>query len=551
MTNTIIGRVVATEKHPTTIDDFTFWTDPELILNPFDIVKVQHVNNSFSYGVIEDIAHITDAASFLTNFISSDFGDVTAEENTLRVGMNYVTAKVVCNTENIYIPLQSNAKVMLATAEEINYALGLNDIRNPLVCGYLEMYEGTKGCEKVTLPVNLNSKFIIGPEGAHLNISGISGLASKTSYAMFLLKAIQDSYMRKDPKSEDEDSVAFVLFNVKGKDLLAIDQLNDFSDERNPEQARKDTFAKYEKLGLSAEPFKNVHYLRLEESHCLHNYTASKENILTLDDYIRPLYEKTHKPSKRKRIVDFNQGIDSRLITEANMRKLAEVNIQPLRIAFDHWNLRNTYEKSVRIAVSSGIKNLSNYLLYNFEEKPEELYYRLRLNVDLCEELDASIYSFPMKYHPINDKAFFKNRDYIGKYWNRKFIRAVQAVLNSTKGKIGRGVDFFEEAFGRDINEFRKILWMPETFIIYRRIYDADLRARLAERYTTVTEHDCDLANEWWKKFKALTPEKLEKAKAIIALNKFNDGDFECDDEEINSVLAYYKITRDETEKKT
>lgn len=260
MSNTIIGRVLATEKNPTTIDNFTFWTDPELILNPFDIVKVQHVNNSFSYGVIEDIAHITDAASFLTNFISSDFGDVNAEENTLRVGMNYVTAKVVCNTENIYIPLQSNAKVMLATAEEINYALGLNDIRNPLVCGYLEMYEGTKGCEKVTLPVNLNSKFIIGPEGAHLNISGISGLASKTSYAMFLLKAIQDSYMKKDPQNEDEDSVAFVLFNVKGKDLLAIDQLNDFSDERNPEQARKDTFAKYEKLGLAAEPFKNVQY---------------------------------------------------------------------------------------------------------------------------------------------------------------------------------------------------------------------------------------------------------------------------------------------------
>lgn len=260
MTNTVIGRVLATEKNPTTIDNFTFWTDPELILNPFDIVKVQHVNNSYSYGVIEDIAHITDATSFLTNFISSDFGDVNAEENTLRVGMNYVTAKVVCNTDNIYIPLQSNAKVMLATAEEINYALGLNDIRNPLVCGYLEMYEGTKGCEKVTLPVNLNSKFIIGPEGAHLNISGISGLASKTSYAMFLLKAIQDCYIKKDLTNDDEDSVAFVLFNVKGKDLLAIDQLNDFSDERDPEKIRKETIEKYQVLGLSAEPFKNVHY---------------------------------------------------------------------------------------------------------------------------------------------------------------------------------------------------------------------------------------------------------------------------------------------------
>ena len=153
------------------------------------------------------------------------------------------------------------AKVMLAASEEINYALGLNDIRNPLVCGYLEMYDGTKGCEKVTLPVNLNSKFIIGPEGAHLNISGISGLASKTSYAMFLLKAIQDSYMKKGPQNDDsEDSVAFVLFNVKGKDLLAIDQVNDFFDERNPEQARNETFAKYEQLGLSAEPFKDAEY---------------------------------------------------------------------------------------------------------------------------------------------------------------------------------------------------------------------------------------------------------------------------------------------------
>lgn len=51
--------------------------------------------------------------------------------------------------------------INIATAGEINYALGLNDIRNPLVCGYLEMYEGTRACEKVTLPVNLNSNTTI------------------------------------------------------------------------------------------------------------------------------------------------------------------------------------------------------------------------------------------------------------------------------------------------------------------------------------------------------------------------------------------------------
>lgn len=251
----LIGRVLATEKNPTTIDTFTFWTESNLVLNPFDIVKISHVNNSFSYGVIEDIGHITDASSFLTNFISSDFGDVAIEAPTLRVGMNYVNAKIICNTKDIYIPVQNNAKVMLATPEEIEYALGLKGIKNPLVCGYLEMYAGNEKTEKVTLPVNLNSKFIIGPEGAHLNISGISGLASKTSYAMFLLKAIQDRYLK--PELEEEDSVAFVIFNVKGKDLLAIDECNDFAgDEKEKEKALK----KYKEMGLSPEPFKNVKY---------------------------------------------------------------------------------------------------------------------------------------------------------------------------------------------------------------------------------------------------------------------------------------------------
>ena len=72
-------------------------------------------------------------------------------------------------------------------------------------------------------PVHFNSHFLIGPEGAHLNMSGISGLAAKTSYAMFLLKAIQDQYIAGQKKGE---SVAFVIMNVKGRDLLAIDEKN-------------------------------------------------------------------------------------------------------------------------------------------------------------------------------------------------------------------------------------------------------------------------------------------------------------------------------------
>jgi len=248
----LIGRVLATENSPTTMDEFNFWTNSDLKLHAFDIVKVMHIEGSYTFGVIENISHITDAQSFLTNFISSDFGDVEINEPTLRVGMNFAKAKVSFNSKNLYTPVHNNAKVYLATAEEITMALGLDHIENPLVCGSLRMYEGTS--DEVVLPVHVNSKFILGPEGAHLNISGISGLAAKTSYAMFLMKAIQDQYITADV----DDSVAFVIFNVKGRDLMAIDRPNDFMTDKPGERER--THAEYKTLGLSTEPFKNVKY---------------------------------------------------------------------------------------------------------------------------------------------------------------------------------------------------------------------------------------------------------------------------------------------------
>ena len=244
------------------------------------------------------------------------------------------------------------------------------------------------------------------------------------------------------------------------------------------------------------------------------------------------------------RYIDFNQGVDARLVTDEKMKKLSEINIRPLRIAFDHYEQKDVYIAAVRKAAEYGIKDLSNYLLYNFRDKPEELYYRMKINVMLCEELNVTIYSFPMKYHPIDDPEFYDNRNYIGKHWNRKFIRSIQAVLNSTKGKIGRGIEFFEEAFGCDVEEFRKILWMPETFIIYRRKYDSQLRAKLSDRYTSRSDEDCDLANEWWDKFQKLTPKKQNTAKKIIALNKFGCGDYKCSDKAVLEVLEYYKIKR-------
>jgi len=251
----IIGKVAATEKNPTTIDEFFFWTAKDCKLKPFDVIKAQHLDNSFSFGVIEEIYHMTDAPGYLSSYISSDFGDVTHVSRTDRLGMNLVQAKVIHNTKDIYTPVLDGSLVSLASENEIVDALGLKDVKNPLPCGYIEMYEGD---DALRLPVQINAHFLIGPEGAHLNISGISGLAAKTSYAMFLLKAIQDYY---SAISDDSDeNVAFVFLNVKGRDLLAIDQPNDDSDELENIISPIYEMLKSYGLALTSSPFKNVKY---------------------------------------------------------------------------------------------------------------------------------------------------------------------------------------------------------------------------------------------------------------------------------------------------
>lgn len=260
-----IGKIIATEKQPSTIEEFTFWTKKDLKLKPFDVVVVEHVENSKTYGVVEEISHMTDSPSALAGYISSDFGDVEASAYTERIGMNYVKCKVVGNDNNIFIPVQEGRKVFLATEEQIMDALGLNDVKNPLPAGYMEMYDGEN---KQTLPVHFNSHFLIGPEGAHLNISGISGLASKTSYAMFLMKATQDVMS----KCENE-SVAFIMMNVKGTDLLKIDQMNERQNELD------EIRPVYEKLGLEMKPFQQVKYF-YPYSKDYTAYTYEKEEVI-------------------------------------------------------------------------------------------------------------------------------------------------------------------------------------------------------------------------------------------------------------------------------
>jgi hypothetical protein len=210
------------------------------------------------------------------------------------------------------------------------------------------------------------------------------------------------------------------------------------------------------------------------------------------------------------------------------MRLMSEIPIRPLRIAFDHIGIKNTYINAVELAAKYGIKNLSNYILYNFHDKPEDLYERLKINVELGKRLGIKIFSFPMKYIPLFGEEA-KHRRYIGAHWNRKFIRAIQSVLNATKGIVAPGYEFFHMAFGETIEEFLELLWMPEIYII-NRVYFKENGA----------------SDQWKDDFNALDEFELVQAKEMIKENNFSKINELTNNPRILRLLSHYVFLKED-----
>ena len=284
---------------------------------------------------------------------------------------------------------------------------------------------------------------------------------------------------------------------------------------------------------LKSDEFNYVYHV-IEKYHLIHEMNATKENILLAYKEIKGLYDSHFKPGRGTlRYVDFNQGLDARLFTEEKAKLLSTIAIKPLRIAFDDIKTKKGYEDAIRMCAKYGLKDFSNYLLYNYQDYPDDLYKRLKININLCEKLEIRIYSFPMKYHPIRktidmDEDYSHNRDYIGKYWNRKYIRAVQAILNSTKGKIGKGKSFFKKAFGNNLKGYHYLLDMPETMIIYRLFFEwlDSPEGHMVARKKLGTEQVCRKSSDSWKKTYDACKEKLSKKEWESVLLFIHDNNF-------------------------
>ncbi len=242
----IIGLSSATANQPNTSDRFSFWLAPNVIVNPFDIVEAEQVapeGTSRTFGIVTTLEHSTDAPTHLSNYISNDFGQVTVEPNTVRQGTTVAHVAVLSNDRDIYMPVMNDRPVRFADEAGIHTALGIDQVpeRYRVPAGIIEMSNGTRAV------VYLDIRYILGPEGAHVNITGISGLATKTSYAIFLIQSILQ-------KAKNRDRIGVIILNVKHGDLLTIDQ----PPKRGlpPEQHEL-----WETLGLTPKPFDKVRYL--------------------------------------------------------------------------------------------------------------------------------------------------------------------------------------------------------------------------------------------------------------------------------------------------
>lgn len=304
-----IGKVSATEKSPTTNDEFIFWLDDNIEIKPFDIVKAGNNvgdKNSITYAIIQDISHITDSSGHIGNYVSSDFGDLDTAPQTKRLGVTYATAKVVHNTKDVYMPLRDGMVVEFADETEVKEALGLEKIKNPIPAGFLDV------SNNIAVPICFNSDFLIGPEGAHLNISGISGLATKTSYAMFLLQAIQQT----------KSDIAIIIFNVKGDDLLRLDENNpSLTDSQKTE---------WIKTNLECKPFVNVKYFypfREDKDNFYCNTSCEKEALSRqFSDNAAHTFVYTYRHARDTSILDllFSNIDDPNFTIESILNFIAE-----------------------------------------------------------------------------------------------------------------------------------------------------------------------------------------------------------------------------------
>jgi len=248
-----IGRVVATEQKPATPHQFHFWTAKETSIGIGAIVTVEEDTVGGSdeqgvgrvvYGVVTDGFAYSDLVTPLHDVVGAE-GDPAraAESPTARQEIRLWTAAVLRQRPEEPLQPVPLGRVHVATDADVAQALRMDAYLGGAEPRGIPVGLYTSG--GLEAPVYLDADFLLGPEAAHLNISGVSGLATKTSAVEFLLASIFEHF------PSHKGRIAAVCFNVKGPDLCFLDQAGTLDEQ---------DLRRYDRLGVEPKAFERVRY---------------------------------------------------------------------------------------------------------------------------------------------------------------------------------------------------------------------------------------------------------------------------------------------------
>lgn len=161
--------------------------------------------------------------------------------------------------------------------------------------------------------------------------------------------------------------------------------------------------------------------------------------------------------------VDFNQGLDARLLNEERAKRLFKIDLDPIRFAFDGLEYEKDILKAIQLAKKYSTREIMVYVLYNFKDTPEDLYYR----INLLNRQGAL--SFPMEYRA---PTMIVNK-LPGIHWDTFLLRAFKLSLMFyyRKGMITLNRTSFHSIYGRNEREF-----VQKLYEIYE--YDKAIKKR-------------------------------------------------------------------------